>query len=312
MITAEDFAGAVILESDMFSAAKGSYWKDTMTSYPFPSNYLGVLEGLSVEHPTLTIIYEPRGRQSKGRISYVAWTILRNPPVPDGDAWALPFSLEPFEFQITVPREIDGIPLESWLANIQRGRSRNVATQGRAIRRIPIDEALRILSLGAPELDVAQSTGLNGPNKQASDPERRRRVTSTLERDAEFRRKVVAGYSGRCAVTGLEDGSGRVVEAAHIRPAGAGHRGSDKLDNGICLSPTVHRLFDLGLIGLEFQGEELVLLISKRADPSHLKSDETGADLGLVKGRSVRLPGSVSSRPNLDNVDYHRQKIFLD
>lgn len=72
---------------------------------------------------------------------------------------------------------------------------------------------------------------------------------SRLSRDASFRRQVLFAYGNRCAVTRVQL---RLVDAAHILPVGA--PGSiDVVRNGIALSPTYHRAFDLGLIYLDDQ-----------------------------------------------------------
>lgn len=71
-------------------------------------------------------------------------------------------------------------------------------------------------------------------------PERIRVVSevSRLSRDSSFRRKVMHAYDRRCAVTRMQL---RLVEAAHILPVGA-EGSSDDVRNGLCLSPTYHRV----------------------------------------------------------------------
>jgi len=66
-------------------------------------------------------------------------------------------------------------------------------------------------------------------------------------RDARFRKNVLAAYSFRCAVSGIQLD---LVDAAHIIPV-EHVRGTDELKNGICLSALHHRAFDLGLIGIK-------------------------------------------------------------
>lgn len=61
-----------------------------------------------------------------------------------------------------------------------------------------------------------------------------------------FRKKLLAAYGGKCAVTGVA--LGWVLEAAHISP----YRGPDtnKPDNGLLLRADIHTLFDLGLLSV--------------------------------------------------------------
>jgi hypothetical protein len=240
---------------------------------------------------------------------------LRKPPEETSDAWKLTFESEPYQFDVPVSRELNGTPLKSQLAAIPRGRLRNVATQGRAVRSIPIGDALRILSVGDPGagillLDTGKGESPSESGATNVPPERKRRQVSALERDAEFRRKIIRAYAVRCAVTGLGDGSGRGLEAAHMQPAGAGHRGPDAVENGICLTPTVHRLFDLGLIGLIYKGSELILVTSLNLELSECSDESTGANLGFSSGSQVRLPQDSETNPGREFVEYHHKHVF--
>lgn len=80
--------------------------------------------------------------------------------------------------------------------------------------------------------------------------ERRRlvREVSQVARSASFRMRVLQAYGFRCAVT---RGQMRLVEAAHILPVSFGQGSVDDVRNGIALSPTYHRAFDVGLIYLD-------------------------------------------------------------
>ena len=77
-------------------------------------------------------------------------------------------------------------------------------------------------------------------------PERMRVVQtiSTLSRDSSFRSMVLSSYRNTCAVSSTQL---RLVDAAHILPVGA-KGSSDRIQNGICLAPTYHRAYDLGII----------------------------------------------------------------
>jgi putative restriction endonuclease len=66
-------------------------------------------------------------------------------------------------------------------------------------------------------------------------------------RDARFRKNVLAAYTYRCAVSGIQLD---LIDAAHIIPV-EHESGTDELKNGICLSAIHHRAFDLGLIGVK-------------------------------------------------------------
>jgi putative restriction endonuclease len=70
---------------------------------------------------------------------------------------------------------------------------------------------------------------------------------STLSRDSSFRRTVLSSYNNTCAVTAAQL---QLVDAAHILPVGA-KGSSDRIENGVCLAPTYHRAYDLGIIYID-------------------------------------------------------------
>ena len=75
-----------------------------------------------------------------------------------------------------------------------------------------------------------------------------------LFRDQAFARQVKDAYQSRCAFTGLDmkNGGGRAeVDAAHIKPVGNDHHGSDSVRNGMALSKTIHWMFDRGLLSVD-------------------------------------------------------------
>jgi hypothetical protein len=79
--------------------------------------------------------------------------------------------------------------------------------------------------------------------------ERERRLRTIVQRrgQPEFRRKLIAAYGGRCAITGFD--AFDALEAAHISPYSG--PASNIVSNGLLLRCDVHTLFDLDLIGIE-------------------------------------------------------------
>ncbi len=81
----------------------------------------------------------------------------------------------------------------------------------------------------------------------AAATKRIRRVASVLGRDAQFSRRVLGTYGGRCAMCGL---GGGLVQGAHIYPVAA--PGSfDEPWNGLALCGNHHLAFDRHLIGID-------------------------------------------------------------
>lgn len=66
---------------------------------------------------------------------------------------------------------------------------------------------------------------------------------------ASFRKRVLANFKGKCAVTGY---ALPVLEAAHIENMCEGQDMST--NNGLALEPTLHRLLDAGLMGIDPNG----------------------------------------------------------
>jgi len=82
--------------------------------------------------------------------------------------------------------------------------------------------------------------------------ERRRAMMQVLERpqQAKFRRDVLIASQTTCLVTGVRLSA--VLEAAHIIPVK--RKGTDNVDNGICLRADIHLLFDTGHLRIQPNG----------------------------------------------------------
>ena len=114
-------------------------------------------------------------------------------------------------------------------------------------------------------------------------PEPRKRIIRTvsqLARDASFRVQVLNAYGNRCAVTRTQL---RLVDAAHILPVGAD--GTDVVNNGVALSPTIHRAYDQGLIFLDTNFE--MRLNQQRVD--ELSHENLADGLALIERHMGRI-----------------------
>jgi putative restriction endonuclease len=124
----------------------------------------------------------------------------------------------------------------------------------------------------------------------------------------------MSAYDFKCAITGLSVGSlaqgraTRLLDAAHIRPVG--DQGPDSVTNGVSMTPTVHRLFDEGLVTVRWQATELQLLRSPALEPEMIESPEQGTSIRLVSGMPLLLPGDRSHWPSPDQVRYHQRQVF--
>jgi len=308
---------AVVLES-----ALGSQYEDMPDSYEFPKRYLKHFDALSQGKPLYIVIYEPRG-QGTGQIGYVGWAEAAGPPVPTGrrsnvgeELWRVTYR-QPIEmFVPPIPREISGIPVETWLRPLQRGRPRNVATLGRAVRPLSDADLSRIFSLASMDPAIGNASVMVDQFEPLTDVrERVERMIKVYQRRAAFRREVLGAYGFVCAVTGLGLGgiaptkSFGVLDAAHLRPVSSA--GVDSVRNGVAMTPTVHRLFDIGMFTLEPAGNGLQVLLSPRLESRMVEVAERQVSLGLRSGTALLLPNDPSLRPRKADVEYHRNRVFV-
>jgi hypothetical protein len=124
--------------------------------------------------------------------------------------------------------------------------------------------------------------------------ERSRVVAQVVQRrgQPEFRRRVLAAYEQRCAMS--ECDAPQALEACHIYPY-LGPATND-VSNGLLLRADLHTLFDLGLIAVH---------------PASLKVEVAGV-LGRTayskfSGASLRLPRRAAEEPSRDCLAAHRE-----
>jgi putative restriction endonuclease len=267
----------------------------------------------------VAILYEPRD-DGRGRMSYVGWARLEEPPYESprrgarGERlWRVDYTSRVEEFENPVPFRYLGEPLESWL---KPTTGRSISTRGRSVRWIDPQDAVLIMQLGkAGPVQTELSPVVVEPKAPLDDvAERSRRMVASLERDARFRRDVMEAYGFRCSITGLGIGSlpqgrvSRLLDAAHIRPVG--DRGRDAVSNGLALTPTVHRLFDAGLLTARWQGSALALVRSPELEVSMIESPTQGTTIRLETGMALLLPRNPADRPSADQIRYHQRQIF--
>jgi putative restriction endonuclease len=265
----------------------------------------------------LAIIYGPADESSR-RMAYIGWAALNTPPTQStrrtaqGEPqWEVFYADDIQYFPSAVPFRLLGEPMERWVRKWPGGAP---DMRGRSVRTLEAEDANRILELGH-----ASSIGLQEYPAPAAGPqllaaERSRRLIEAVTKDARFRRDVTAAYNQTCALTGLTTGHAsrrratQLLDAAHIRPVS--DRGPDLVTNGLALTPTVHRLFDLGLISARWSGDILQLVRSPQLEISMIESPDKRALLRLDDGMPFHLPADRASWPNRDQVRYHQREVF--
>lgn len=304
----------------LLTSKPDSPYADTATSYEYPSRYRRFFEPLEAGEPMIAIIYEPRSG-GRGRMSYVGWAALRGVPMRSSrltasgqPLWEVHYVDRVQEFPNFVPRDYLGSPLERWLRDMAPA-NRNVLSSGASVRFLEEDDGRLILELGhAGQLGPTLEYSSEPVESDVLVAERTRRVVDAVARDARFRRQVMAAYAYRCAVTGLSVGSipegraTRLLDAAHIRPVGA--NGSDSITNGLSLTPTVHRLFDEGLVSARWAGAALELVRSPRLEPEMVEAPERGTVIRIETGNALILPADRSQWPSAEQIRFHQRNVF--
>lgn len=158
---------------------------------------------------------------------------------------------------------------------------------------LPLFVDMTRLELELPENDIRRTLRDAGHNPSQSEEERRRVVgaLSRLLRHYRFAKEVVHAYGGRCALSDLNWG---VVQAAHIYPVAA-PGSTDRICNGIGLTPTYHSLFDRHLIYIEPDDFSILLHPTLRGDLTRKAQDFINSTRTVL-----RMPSHTANRPDSD------------
>jgi predicted restriction endonuclease len=109
-----------------------------------------------------------------------------------------------------------------------------------------------------------------------------------------FRKRLFNAYSNRCAITGESEKS--LLEAAHIQPYI--NNESNHIRNGILLRVDIHRLFDMGLIGID---KSFRVRISSKLTSEHYR---------ILDGKLISMPKNKSELPSVECLEFHFENIF--
>jgi putative restriction endonuclease len=119
---------------------------------------------------------------------------------------------------------------------------------------------------------------------------------STLSRDSSFRKTVLSSYNNTCAISATQL---QLVDAAHILPVGA-KGSSDRIQNGVCLAPTYHRAYDLGIIYID--ESYLVRANMRKLDDLRTLNLHGGEAEFIASLGQLRLPRLRLDWPSVDMI----------
>lgn len=122
-------------------------------------------------------------------------------------------------------------------------------------------------------------------------------------RDPRWRSLVLQAWDRQCAFCGYDGQLGNVsagVEAAHVRWFAFG--GPDALDNGLALCALHHKLFDLGVLGLD-------TTLRVRVSETFTARTDEGKRVYDLHGNELR-PRSGTPPPDSKHVHWHTKQVF--
>ena len=117
-----------------------------------------------------------------------------------------------------------------------------------------------------------------------------------------FRQIVVANYSGKCAITGID--MPELLFASHIVPWSKSEEERLNPENGICLSALYDRAFDKGLIAVN---EKYQILISDKLKKKK-EADYYGKYFANLENQLLIAPQRYF--PKREFIQYHLDVIF--
>ncbi|XTZ18474.1 phosphorothioated DNA-binding restriction endonuclease [Micromonospora echinospora] len=129
-------------------------------------------------------------------------------------------------------------------------------------------------------------------------------TTRGRRRDPRWRGAVLAAWDRQCAFCGYDGQLGSAsagLDAAHVR--WFAYDGPDEPDNGLALCVLHHKLFDLGVIGLD---QRLRIEVSG----AFTARTAAGRTVYELHGRTVRPRRAGTVLPAAAHVAWHRREVF--
>ncbi|MBM0255477.1 HNH endonuclease [Micromonospora sp. 4G55] len=127
-----------------------------------------------------------------------------------------------------------------------------------------------------------------GPEEMPEGRRRRLAQVTARQGQAEFRRRLIEAYDGKCAISGCDVEA--TLQAAHIEPYDG--PATNRLINGLLLRADLHNLFDQGLLWID--------------DSYRVRMVEGLGHYAQFAGRKLRPMVDPAHRPDLRALRRHR------
>jgi putative restriction endonuclease len=117
-----------------------------------------------------------------------------------------------------------------------------------------------------------------------------------------FRTLVLSNYSNICSITGIK--IPELLIASHIKPWSKDEKNRLNPSNGICLSATLDKAFDKGLITID---RNYKVIFSEKLK-KYSKEEFYNSELIKFENKQIILP--IKFLPNEEFIAYHNEVIF--
>lgn len=117
-----------------------------------------------------------------------------------------------------------------------------------------------------------------------------------------FRQIVLANYSGKCAISGID--IPELLVASHIIPWSINEKERLNPENGICLSSMYDKAFDKGFIGLD---NNYSIIISRKLK-QNIGKPYYQQYFSHLENKLISLPSKY--HPKKDFIEFHLDTIF--
>ena len=119
-----------------------------------------------------------------------------------------------------------------------------------------------------------------------------------------FKKEIPKIYKFQCAISSMRIETSRniqMIDACHIVPFAISN--NDTIQNGISLSPNLHRAFDRGIITIN---SDYIVKVS-----SQIKENDSVFSLNQFDGKQIFLPENKTFWPLLENLEWHHFNRFM-